>query len=96
MSGTYEHVIRLNVINAIRGKLNSNIPGLNSYISHEIGNLEKRLKFQGATIVDKLALSSQEAQRDTITRLKAVRTGRLRDSVRIEADSSFCLMLMAL
>lgn len=83
MPGTYEHVIRLKVQNTIRGKFRSTLPGLGGYLSQEVDRLERRLKFQGALIVDDLALSSQKAQRDTITRLKAVRTGRLRDSIRV-------------
>ena len=84
MTGTYEHIIRLNVQNSIRGSsFKSQFAGLNSFLSSEIDRLERRVKFSGVKIVNELALESQRVQRDTITQLGAVRTGRLRDSIRV-------------
>lgn len=87
MPGTYEHIIRMNIK---RGKRIPQFSGplscINSFITSEYDHLNRRLGFVGTQIVNDLAISSQKAQRDTITRLKAVRTGRLRDSIRITGE----------
>ena len=87
MSDTYEHRINLVLKKNIRiGEYSGPLSCVNDIIREEASHLENMFDFIGNQIVDELALFSQQVQRDTITRLGAVRTGRLRDSVRISRN----------
>ena len=84
MSGWYGHVVSVNIQNNIKfPKYTGKLSLINPFITEEVNRLDKKVKFLGSEISYNVALQSQIAQRNAITELEAVDTGRLRHSVKI-------------
>ena len=87
MSGWYGHIVKVNIQNGIDfPNFSGRLSIINPFVKEETARLERKVKYLGAQISYEVALHSQIAQRDTITKLKAVDTGRLRESVKITGN----------
>lgn len=84
----YGHTVELKINdNAKFPKYKGKLSFLNGIASTETNRLSRKMRFMGTQIVNEIAHRSQVHQRNTITELGAVDTGRLRDSVRITGSA---------
>ena len=87
MAGWYGHTITVNIDDTFKfPSLTGRTSIINRDIQNEIARLNRKLKFTGSQISYDIAKISQIHQRNTITKLGAVDTGTLRDSVQITGN----------
>lgn len=87
MAGWYGHTITVEVQDGFKfPKFDGRLSFLNSITDYETRRVSRKLNKAGEEILGELALRSQFAQRDIITELGAVDTGRLRDSIQISTS----------
>lgn len=80
----YGHTVEVKISDEINfPKIKGKLSLVNDIISDETKRLQKKLNFMRYQLTSEIALRSQIIQKNTITELGAVDTGRLRESVRI-------------
>lgn len=84
MPGWYGHTVSVEVDDKYNfPKYSGKYSFLNDILSEENERIHNKFKNLGESIANDIALDSQMVQRNTITELEAVDTGRLRDSVKV-------------